>query len=143
MRVDHLCLYLVDRGVAHRYIIGGGGNTGSCSLVSGKGIGKVGFGLGNTQLKLCILDNHERIARLHLMVFLESYLADKSRHSGVDRGDMLANRGIVCIFHVAEVEEFVAYDSYASKEHGKYYYVVGYTFCCSFHSVCDIYFSLK
>ena len=81
-----------------------------------KSICEICLCLGNTQLELCILDNYESVAHLHLLIFVETNLAYESRHSCVYRSDMLTNGSIVSIFHVAIVEEFIAHDSYTHNE---------------------------
>ena len=69
------------------------------------GIRKIRLGLCKAQAELGILDDKQRVALVHGLIFLETYPADKTLHPRVDGSDMPAHPGIVGIFHAPEMQE--------------------------------------
>ena len=76
-------------------------------LLASQGIGQVGLSLGKAQAKLAILDDDQRVAFVHLLKLLETYLLDKSRDTRVDRSDLTLHGGIVRKLPVAKMDEMV------------------------------------
>ena len=57
------------------------------------------------QAELCIFQDDERVSLVHMLVFLEADLLDKSLHAAVDRYDEPAHLCVVRIFHASQVDE--------------------------------------
>ena len=67
--------------------------------------------LSQSQAKLCILDDDERIALADVLVVIEAYLLDKSTHTGIDGCNVPPHLSVVSIFHVAPMYESAANQS--------------------------------
>ena len=106
--VLRLCLF--HGGFVDGDIVGTGSYAGLGCPLSGLGVGKVGLRLCQTKLELGVFNDDKRVARFYFLILFKAYLLDKSCHSGVYGSDMLAHHGIIGIFHVAQVQEFGAYD---------------------------------
>ena len=98
---------LLDAGPGDIDVRGGGGNAGIGGRTSGFRLGKGCAGLGKGEAEFGVFDDDERVALLHLLIFLEADFADVARNAGVDGGDVLLDAGIVGELYIAEVHELV------------------------------------
>ena len=95
----------LDAGIGHLHARLGGGYAGASGLGALFGAGKVGLGLGQTQTKLGVLDDHQGVALLDVLELLKPYLLDETLHTGVLGSDVLAHTGVVGKLYMAEVAE--------------------------------------
>ena len=101
----HPCLLYAR--VSHTDALVGSLHARGSHLLASQGIGQVGLSLGQAQAKLAILDDDQRVAFVHLLKLLETYLLDKSRDTRVDRSDLPLHGGIVRKFPVTKMDEVV------------------------------------
>ena len=101
----HPCLLYAR--VSHTNALVGSLHARGSHLLASQGIGQVGLSLGQAQAKLAILDDDQRVAFVHLLKLLETYLLDETRDTRVDRRDLSLHGGIVRKFPVTKMDEVV------------------------------------
>ena len=114
----------LDAGIGHLHARFGGGYAGASGLGALFGAGKVGLGLGQTQTKLGVLDDHQGVALLDVLELLKPYLLDETLHTGVLGSDVLAHTGVVGKLYMAEVAEIDNDDTGSDDNEQEHYAVV-------------------
>ena len=80
------------------------------------GTRQIALGLRQTQTKLAVLNDDQRIAFANVLVRLETNLFNKTLHARVLRRDVLAHAGIVRVLDVPEMSELQHNVRYAGKK---------------------------
>ena len=103
--VFHLYTYLFDTGIADAKVILSGSNTDCGCLSSGCSVCQIRFCLCHTETKFRILDDDESVTFVHRLILFKTYFLDKSRHTGIDRSNMLFYLRIVGVFNPSKMDE--------------------------------------
>ena len=107
--VVHPDLGLVDAGIADAQIVLHGGDAHRGGLSPGRGVGKIGLGLRQTQTELGILDHKQSVAPADLGKIVETNLADETLNARADRRYVPAHLSVVGVFDVAQMHKSAAH----------------------------------
>ena len=114
--IFHLRTSLFYRSVVDRYVAFRSCNSRRRHAMSCLGVCKLRLRLRQMQAKLGILNHHQRVTSLDRLVFFKTNLTDETSHTGVDRSDVLAHRGIVGILDIAQMEKFIAHNNQSRQQ---------------------------
>jgi len=76
------------------------------------------------QAELCVLDDDERIALLHMLIVSKTDFLDKTWHTGIDRCDVTVYLCIIGIGHVAAMKEMTETPADGSQEKEDNHYII-------------------
>ena len=74
-------------------------------------------------------EEYEGVATMYRLIFIESYLFDKTTHTSIYRSDMLLHGSIIGIFAIAKAHEMVYHQYYSNEEYYEHTNIIYCTEC--------------